>query len=131
MSSNATTIARQTMQDKRHFTRVSFKAHAVLDFHSNRCKGEVVDISLKGVLIKPEETLQIQKGDLCRVIVDLPESELHLNGQAQVIHLHNGNVGLKFLSVDVETITHLRKLMGLNIGDQDKVTDELSWWLKD
>jgi hypothetical protein len=50
---------------------------------------------------------------------------------AEVTHIHDDNIGFKFISIDVETMIHLRNLLSLNVGDYDKITDELDFWLKE
>ena len=45
--------------------------------------------------------------------------------------LKRGRYGFKFLSENVETLGHLRKMIELNTGDAETTRSELSSWLKD
>jgi hypothetical protein len=49
----------------------------------------------------------------------------------QCFNVHQNNLGFRFISEDVGTMTYLRNLLSLNVGDYDKITDELEFWLKD
>ncbi len=50
---------------------------------------------------------------------------------AVLVHIHHNNLGFKFISEDVGTMIHLWYLLSFNVGDYDKITDALEFWLKE
>jgi len=48
---------------------------------------------------------------------------------AELVHLNANNFGFKFLDTDVDTMTHLRNLLGYNTGNPDQITHEFHFWL--
>ena len=67
----------------------------------------------------------------CTLIIHLHSSDIKLIFDAELVHIHENNLGFKFISEDIGTMTHLRNLVSLNVGDYDKITDELDLWLKE
>ena len=100
----------------RRFTRVFFDAETVLDQAGNEWLVQLRDISFKGMLV---ELLPDQQPDL-----DTPlDATIHLGGDIQIaMHCEIANregqqLGLKCLHIDLDSLTHLRRLVELNVGD--------------
>lgn len=119
------------MDGKRHFSRIHFVAHTQLKYQDKTYRGELLDLSLKGALLQFKENIPIIKGEKCEIIIHLPSSNINLNFEAKLVHIHSGHFGFKFVSEDIDTLTHLRKMIELNIGDHEQVTNELAHWLKE
>ena len=69
--------------------------------------------------------------DRCTLIIHLHSSDIKLIFEVYLVYIHKNNLGFKFLGEVVGTMTHLRNLLSLNVGDYDKTTDELDYWLKE
>ena len=67
----------------------------------------------------------------CELVIALPGTAISLNFDAELVHVEDLQYGFKFISEDLETLTHLRKLIELNTGDAETTRSELSAWLKD
>ena len=119
------------MDEKRYFSRINFKAHSQIEFDNNTYEGDLLDISLRGALLSFKDPVPLQKNDRCTLIIHLHSSDIKLIFEAELVHVHKNNLGFKFLEEDVGTMTHLRNLLSLNVGDYDKITDELDFWLKE
>ncbi len=119
------------MDEKRYFSRISFKAHSQIEFNDKIYEGELLDLSLRGALLNFKEQIPIRMIDSCTLIIHLHSSDIKLIFNAELAHIRENNLGFKFISEDVGTITHLRNLLSLNVGDYDKITDELEFWLKE
>jgi len=113
------------MSDSRKFSRVPFIATSEIEMDGIRVKAEVIDLSLKGALLKLENPDQALRDDLI-LKVDLSE-KLRLSFFAQVVHRQDFLVGIKFLAEDLDSFTHLRRVCELNAHDPDKITDELEF----
>ena len=119
------------MDEKRYFSRINFKAQSQIEFNDKVYAGELLDISLRGALLRFKDQIPLKKCDHCTLLIHLHSSDIKLIFDAELVHIHQNNLGFKFISEDVGTMTHLRNLLSLNIGDYDKITDELEFWLKE
>ncbi len=119
------------MDDKRYFSRINFTAKSQIDLNDKIYSGELLDLSLRGALIKFEEQISTKMNDKCTLTIHLHSSDIRLIFDAELVHIHQKGLGFKFISEDVGTMTHLRNLLSLNVGDYDKITDELEFWLSD
>jgi c-di-GMP-binding flagellar brake protein YcgR len=119
------------MDEKRYFSRISFKAHSQIEFNNKVYEGELLDLSLRGALLNSKDQIPMKQSDNCTLIIHLHSSDIKLIFEAKLTHIHENNIGFKFLEEDVGTMTHLRNLLSLNVGDYDKITDELEFWLKE
>ena len=119
------------MDEKRNFSRINFKANSQIEFDNNTYEGVLLDISLRGALLSFKDPVPLKKKDCCTLIICLHSSDIKLIFEAELVHIHKNNLGFKFLREDIGTMTHLRNLLSLNVGDYDKITDELDFWLKE
>lgn len=123
---------KSTAADRRHFWRASFRAPAQLSLPNGIRDGELLDISLKGALV------ELAPGDLvfaeqkCQLRLPLTDEGQAIVMRATVSHVHDGRwLGLRCDSIDIDSITHLRRLVELNAGDASLLDRELSALLKD
>ena len=118
------------MEDRRYYRRIKFEADAEVIYKDASFKAELYDISLMGALLKSTPPLPVKMNDLAELKIYLPLSEISLNFTAELVHRKEGFSGFKFKSKDVDTITHLRRLLELNIGDDVQINKEIAFWLK-
>ena len=110
--------------DRRQFRRAPFHSSVRLHGEDGIAPGELLDISLRGALVEVPEGWAGRLGDACRL-------ELPLSGDAAILmevvvaHLADRQVGLRCQRIDVDSITHLRRLVELNAGDPDLLDREL------
>ena len=111
--------------DRRRFKRIAFDAKTELRQGEKRWQVQLVDLSLKGLLIeRPEPWL----GD-----PDLPfdadiklSSEVHVQMDVQLTHDDNGQLGFVCQHISLDSISHLRRLIELNLADHDELERELA-----
>lgn len=118
------------MQDRRNFSRIKFGTEVQIKLNNKTFEGELLDISLKGALIQSNIQTPIKIGDCCALRFYLTSSVIRLKFNVELVHLHQNKLGFKFLSEDVDTMTHLRRLLELNVGEEDRITHELSFLSK-
>ena len=121
----------QSVDEKRYFSRINFTAQSQIEFNGKVYKGELLDLSLRGALLRFKDQIPLKKSDHCTLLIHLHSSDIKLIFDAELVHIHQNNLGFRFISEDIGTMTHLRNLLSLNIGDYDKITDELDLWLKE
>ena len=117
------------MDNQRYFSRIKFTCDAQLEVNGESHDAELLDICLKGALLKCGDSLELESGDMCIARIFLPSSEVMLVFDAEVAHRHEDCFGLRFTLLDTDTLTHLRRLIELNLGNDEKVLDEMHFWL--
>lgn len=115
-------------QEQRHFTRIPFNAAAILvDSHSGHKEtAEVLDISLKGVLIKRPHNWQGHTGGHFTVHIKLEGSDIEISLAIIAVHCEDEHIGFRIEHMDIDTATHLHRLVELNLGDEKLLERELS-----
>jgi hypothetical protein len=109
----------------RRFSRFPFGARALLHGRDGAWDSELVDISLKGALVTYPADATVQVGDPLRLDLLVDDGAIIICMTAKVAHLAGGRVGLRCQHIDLESITHLRRLVELNLGDPTKLDREL------
>lgn len=118
------TTAHTTAQ-RRHFSRILFAAQGKLLAADGNHPCQVHDLSLKGALVAPAGG-QWPDGKSCTLEVRLGDDHatvIHM--QAEVAHSKAEVVGLRCKEIDIDSITHLRRLIELNLGDETLLQREL------
>ncbi|MBF0237425.1 MAG: PilZ domain-containing protein [SAR324 cluster bacterium] len=115
------------MGEHRQFSRVDFGTKIRIYFKGQHLDAQLLDISLKGALIEIKKRFDIHLRDILNLEFELGGSDVTLEIETELVHLNENLLGLKFKAMDVESLTHLRRLMELNIGDSDQVGRELEF----
>jgi len=115
--------------NNRRFRRVPFEAEVTLTHAQETWSCQLLDVALRGALLACSETLSIPFGSHCHIHIALQGSSLALDFEAELVHKEEGHYGFIFLSEDLETLTHLRKLLELNTGDAETTREEMDAWL--
>lgn len=113
-------------ENRRQFSRILFKAKATLLLGEQRIPVSLIDISLRGALVKPGSPLQCSANAACTLEVLLDGSEMLICMQANIAHIEGGHVGLVCREIDLDSMIHLRRLVELNLGDESLLNRELS-----
>lgn len=103
--------------ERRHFSRIAFAGPAHLVTVEQRLPVQVLDLSLKGALLLLPEDASVEPGALCLLDLPLAPHEGRITMAAQLAHVSDGRAGLLSLGIDIESITHLRRVIELNLGD--------------
>lgn len=109
--------------ERRHFVRVVFDAEAAVITTEARLSGQVIDLSLKGALIELPEAVELEAGEPCLLAVQLGEARIKMAGE--IAHVAGRQVGVQCRSIDLESITHLRRLIEINLGGGKLLEREL------
>jgi len=114
--------------ERRHFSRIPFEAKA----HINSKKGElhlnchVIDISLNGILISEPDGWLGEMNDQYTIDLLLENAQLVIKMDVTVAHVAPDTIGFTCKNIDLDSITHLKRLVELNLGDEDLLHRELS-----
>lgn len=115
------------MPQRRHFSRILFNADARLIDGKAAHPCELLDVSLKGALVRLPAGEVWTPAQACRLELTLGATrEVVIRMDCQVAHREDRVLGLHCLSIDLDSITHLRRLVELNVGDEAHLQRELS-----
>ncbi|MBI3347343.1 MAG: PilZ domain-containing protein [Burkholderiales bacterium] len=105
--------------ERRQFARVTFAAGAELITTQAHLLCQVIDISLKGVLLQLPAGPAPQAGMPCLVKLPLGDTtdDLVIAMAGELAHVEGDHAGVLCRSIDIESITHLRRLIEVNLAD--------------
>jgi hypothetical protein len=112
-------------QDRRQFWRAHFHSPVQLVLHGQAKAADLFDISLKGALVKGPENWAGRIGDRCQLRLNLG-LQATISMSATVMHLAGRRIGLHCDNIDIDSVTHLRRLVELNAGDPGLLDRELT-----
>ena len=118
------------MPERRNFHRVPFGTKVEINCNEKKFHGELLDISLQGALIVDHGTIPIDKESLSVLSINLLDSDVTMRFEVRLVHREGNRLGFRFIGEDIESMTHLRRLLELNIGSSETVDREMSLWLK-
>lgn len=114
------------MENRRQFTRVLFSIKAELTVEDIIYPVSIHDISLNGALITAVQSEQPLKGKLGTLRFFLSDNESEVTMHIAIVHEHDDETGLQCNAIDIDSVTHLRRLIELNLGDSEQLNKELS-----
>ncbi len=112
--------------NRRLHSRIAFHSPAELVFPDNTIEVVVLDISLKGALIRLPANTPVKDGAICMLQVHLGGTDDQIGMEARVAHVEGRYAGLLCITIDLDSVTHLRRLVELNLGDTALLERELS-----
>ena len=111
--------------NRRRFHRILFDASASLTDANDKHSSTLIDISLKGALIRRPPGWNGTVGDKVQLDVQLSDKEFHICMQGTVSRIEEERLGIQCDQIDIDSISHLRRLAELNLGDTELVEREL------
>ena len=119
-----------SQNEQRHFSRIPFDAQVTLLGSQNgqQWKLQLMDISLKGALLERPKDWNGEQGDQFHLDMRLDgaESDVKLTMDAVVAHIEDDRIGFQCVNMDLDTATHLHRLVELNLGDESLLERELA-----
>ena len=119
------TLNTSPQSERRHYNRIPFTAEILMQSGDQEWSCNLLDISLKGMLVEPPENLDINLNNPCGMALFLGE-DISIHARVNITHTTDGNWGLKWLQIDVNSLQHLRRLIELNASNPAMLTRELS-----
>lgn len=105
------------MEERRRFTRVLFSTKAKLMTASGDYRCDLLDLSLNGALVSLPTGYIAMKDEPASLSFALPDSDVVIQMQVEVRHIENAHLGLHCTQIDLESVTHLKRLIELNLGN--------------
>ncbi len=114
-----------TDQERRRYSRVDFNTSATLTQKGEVCEAELLDISLNGLLIKTPQHYRIDVAEPMHVVINLAE-DATIDMKVSLAHSSHEQLGFRCDSIDIDSIAHLRRLVELNLPDEQAAERVLS-----
>ncbi|GIU24881.1 cyclic diguanosine monophosphate-binding protein [Shewanella colwelliana] len=112
------------MDERRQFSRILFDANATLTQQGNVWPTIIHDLSLNGVPLEQPQGFSVTD-DPIALSFTLGDSEIVVSMETKLVYQKEGQLGLECLHIDVDSISHLRRMLELNLGDASLLDREL------
>lgn len=113
-------------RNRRQFSRIPFQCDASLFLPDGEYVVEVLDLSLRGALIHPNANMYVTVGTNCTLKIRLDNVGTSIRMEATIVHHLANYYGLACREMDIDSVTHLRRLVALNLGDEALAEREFS-----
>jgi hypothetical protein len=108
--------------ERRRFERVATDKPATLVEHDTRHAATVIDVSLRGLLLELDGDWRPAIGSQVRAHVRLDDESFNIGMDGVVAHVNGSRVGVQCVGIDIDSATRLRRMVELNLGD-DQLLD--------
>ena len=119
------TLDKNTETERRSYNRIPFNAEILMQCGDEEWSCNLLDISLKGMLVEPPENLDIDINNPCGMALFLGD-DVSIHARVKIKRTTEGNWGLEWLQIDVDSLQHLRRLIELNTNNPAMLMRELS-----
>ncbi|AOE81410.1 MULTISPECIES: PilZ domain-containing protein [Pseudomonas] len=111
--------------DRRRFRRIAFDARTTIAQDDWNWPVQLVDLSLKGLLVQRPDDWRGNRAAPFDVEIRL-DPDAHIKMQVKLAHDDHGQLGFVCVHIDVDSISHLRRLIELNLGDEEELHREMA-----
>ncbi|MDX1451499.1 MAG: PilZ domain-containing protein [Oleiphilaceae bacterium] len=115
----------QQLEERRHFSRILFNAECTLHQNDMEWPTEVLDISLKGLLVHKPDHFSVDLSKPCEATIKLAGSDSYIVMSLLFSHEDERSLGFRCEYIDLDSMTHLKRLVELNLGSEDMLKREL------
>jgi hypothetical protein len=113
-------------EERRNFSRIALDRLASLEVGGVSTACELVDISLRGALVRVPAKLRADAGQECTLTIQLDLGAVLIRMRGAVAHRADRTVGVRCTDIDLDCIAHLRRLLEVNLGDDRLLRRELA-----
>ncbi len=115
----------ETASDRRRFHRINFDAATTITQGDKRWTAELHDISLKGLLVIRPADWDADPASLFDVRVDLG-ADAKVEMEVELTRAQGDQLGFVCRHIDLDSISHLRRLVELNLGSEELLERDLT-----
>ncbi|GAB3525471.1 pilus assembly protein [Photobacterium proteolyticum] len=113
------------MAERRHFIRILYRTPAKLQQAQEQWSAEVRDLSLQGILLTcPPDWTPRPEENYC-ISFCLHDCDIELKMDTRLVHHDSDYLRMQILHIDIESASHLKRLVELNIGTDELLHREL------
>ena len=119
------------MSERRRFSRILYLTMADLVQGEKKLRPQLVDISLQGaLLIRPDDWESNDDKEYSLSFV-LSGSDIEIKMQVMLTHEASKKLGFYCHHIDIDSATHLKRMIELNVGDEELLHRELEQLLSE
>ena len=111
--------------ERRHFSRTPFHAEIVMQSGNEEWTANILDISLKGMLVEPPGNLDIDTSKPCAIALFLAD-DVTISARVRIKHVGDSHWGLEYMEIEKDSLAHLHRLLEHNLKSADLINRELS-----
>jgi hypothetical protein len=115
----------ETENERRRFQRITFDAPTEIAQGERRWSAELHDVSLKGLLVKRPPQWNGDPNEPYEASIRLAEDTC-VKMEVVLTRTQSDLLGFVCRHIDLESISHLRRLVELNLGDESLLERELA-----
>lgn len=112
--------------ERRLFSRIPFNGTVTISSDGGRWNCRLLDISLKGALVNLPANWAGKMDQPFQLQISLSDGNIVIVMDVITAHISEECVGFCCTHIDIDSITHLRRLLELNIADEERLNRELS-----
>ncbi|TVP57132.1 MAG: PilZ domain-containing protein [Halomonadaceae bacterium] len=112
--------------NRRHFSRIVFDAPCQLQQGDRQWQCDVLDISLNGLLVQMPEEFDGEPASPFEATVMLNSQGPRITMALELRHQEGNQLGFHCSFTDLDSVSHLRRLVELNLGDEQLLQRELN-----
>lgn len=115
------------MTERRKFSRVMYRVPAILKQNEQQWHAQVLDLSLKGVLLsRPENWQADPEQNAFLLVFYLHDSDVELDMDCILVNNCENYLHLYIDHIDIDSASHLKRLVELNVGNDELLHRELA-----
>jgi hypothetical protein len=115
----------ESTNERRRFQRIAFDASTEIAQGDQRWTVELHDLSLKGLLVQRPENWNGDAAQAFDANVRL-STDVNVRMEVALARDEGGLLGFECRHIDLDSVSHLRRLVELNLGDEDLLERELA-----
>ena len=91
----------------------------LLQVGGNLYPTKLIDLSLKGALIEVPATSELEVGEACNLSFSLGDADVNIEFDGEITHIEKAAIGIVCNKMELESASHLKRLIELNVGSED------------
>ncbi|WP_161864853.1 PilZ domain-containing protein [Pseudomonas yangonensis] len=115
----------ESANERRRFHRIAFDAPTIIAQGERQWSAALRDISLKGLLISTPGDWNGDPDQPFDALIELG-GEAKVKMEVELTRTQSKSLGFVCRHIDLESISHLRRLVELNLGDEQLLERELA-----
>lgn len=119
------------MVERRRFFRVVFSTPVELTQGEQIWHTRLLDLSLQGALVEQPLGWPEQCPGRYDLSFTLAGSDIRISMEVELTHKAAGRLGFYCHHIDIDSVTHLKRLIELNVGNADMLQRELAHLLEE
>lgn len=114
-------------KNRRRYSRIPFVDNVTLQDTTGTTTWPclLIDVSLAGALLECPANFSAKQDQTFTLTIKLDGEAIVINMLVNVAHQQQKRIGFLCQQIDADSITHLRRLVELNLGDAELVRREL------